>query len=86
MTTEDDYPDNGCDVAPKCVNCVLPQCKYDNWPAYYAWRRRDFDPEVEAWTRQGLRPAEIAAKMGRPLRSVERALQRIRDRATEEAA
>ena len=25
----DNYPDTGCEIAPSCLRCPLPQCKYD---------------------------------------------------------
>ena len=24
------YEDTGCEVSPSCLNCPLPQCKYDD--------------------------------------------------------
>jgi hypothetical protein len=33
------YEDTGCEVAGSCLNCPLPQCKYDD-PGWYQRNRR----------------------------------------------
>jgi hypothetical protein len=33
------YEDTGCEVASSCLNCPLPQCKYDD-PGWYQKNRR----------------------------------------------
>ncbi len=30
---------DGCEVSLKCVNCPLPECRYDNPIAFQAWKR-----------------------------------------------
>jgi AraC-like DNA-binding protein len=34
------YTDDGCDVHPKCLECPLIICKYDDIKPYLAWKKR----------------------------------------------
>lgn len=38
-TLEMTWKDTGCDVHPKCLECPLPECKYDDWEGYKKWKR-----------------------------------------------
>ena len=69
-----------CDVSNNCLKCPLARCKYDDWAAYYQWRRRDLDGPVETLTGQGWRALDIAQQLGKTERTVFRALERIRNR------
>lgn len=31
--------DDGCDVSPRCVDCPLKTCRYDDPREYMAWKR-----------------------------------------------
>lgn len=57
------YFDNGCEVAPKCLQCPLAQCKYDNlgWQVRDVRRRRDEAVRV-AYAMRKCTTAEIAAQ------------------------
>ncbi|MDP2935102.1 MAG: hypothetical protein Q8O86_01270 [Dehalococcoidia bacterium] len=33
------YPDNGCELAPRCLECHLPRCRFDLVDGKQ-WRRR----------------------------------------------
>ena len=34
------YVDDGCEVSPKCLECPLPLCRYDDPQGFENWRRR----------------------------------------------
>ncbi len=34
-----EYPDRGCDLAPHCLDCPLPHCRFDTVDGKQ-WRRR----------------------------------------------
>ncbi|GEM_PF-4696346 len=34
-----DYPDKGCELAPRCLECTLPRCRFDTIDGKQ-WRRR----------------------------------------------
>lgn len=34
-----DYPDRGCELAPRCLECSLPRCRFDTVNGKQ-WRRR----------------------------------------------
>lgn len=39
--TYDDFPDRGCDLAPSCLACPLPTCRYELPPKQgRAWLQR----------------------------------------------
>jgi hypothetical protein len=69
------YRDEGCDVSPSCLNCPLPQCKYDDPTAYYRAKRQSRNDEIRRLRGQGKRPAEIAREFGVTPRTVYRALK-----------
>lgn len=33
------YPDTGCELAPRCLECTLPRCRFDTVDGKQ-WRRR----------------------------------------------
>lgn len=72
----DQYPDRGCEAAPRCLSCPLERCRYDDPAAYQ--RLRTGDVEAKALTLQGMRPSEIAAHQGVRERTVFRRLARLR--------
>ena len=74
------YVGDGCDVAPHCLKCPLPACKYDDYAAYYIWRRRELDDPIEAMLIEGLKIREIAERLGKGERLIYRAVIRIRNR------
>lgn len=61
------YPDNGCDIAPKCLECPLEACKYDGPEGAEAARRYRLAQRLEAMqslSDQGLTSDDLADKMG----------------------
>ena len=34
-----DYPDKGCELEPRCLECTLPRCRFDTVNGKQ-WRRR----------------------------------------------
>lgn len=60
-----DHPDRGCEVAPRCLECPLPECRYDR-PGQ-AERAAALDArtaEVARLTAAGMTDGEIADQLG----------------------
>ncbi len=54
-------PDRGCEVAPKCLECPLPQCKHDDPLGYVRQLRLDKDARMlEEIEQRGLSVDEAA--------------------------
>ena len=70
------FRDEGCDVAPSCLNCPLPQCKYDDPAGLHRQKRDGRNEEIRSLRRQGKSPSEIAQTFGIAVRTVYRALKR----------
>ena len=70
------YPDRGCEAAPRCLSCPLARCRYDDPTAYQ--RLRTGDVEAQTLAAQSMRPSEIAAHQGVRVRTVFRRLARLR--------
>ena len=70
------YPDRGCEAAPRCLLCPLERCRYDDPAAYQ--RLRTGDVEAHTLTIQGMKPSEIAIHQGVRVRTVFRRLARLR--------
>lgn len=74
-----DYPDDGCDVAPSCLRCPLPICKFD-YPGVMGsnakrWFRRDARAEeIRRDRASGMSIEALTQKHGVSQRTVERAL------------
>lgn len=68
------YTDEGCDLAPACLECPLPQCVHDapEMTRYYA--NRDRNREIAARRRAGESVAVLAAEYGVSRRTVYRAV------------
>ena len=71
-----DFPDSGCEVAPRCLECPRAQCKYDD----------PDDPElavrnaqIEAARAAGESAVQVAARFGISVRSVYRAITMVRE-------
>jgi len=74
--------DTGCEVSPLCVECPLPQCRYDDPIWYIAWRRRQRAHRVKArmqdleTAHMKVRAVEIASEeFGFDVRTVYRLLR-----------
>lgn len=68
-----DYQDTGCDVAPRCLACPLPDCKYVLGP------RATNSIRVTVDILPGETTAEAAARHGVTPRTIVRRLQRQRE-------
>ena len=80
------YEDTGCEASDSCLDCPLPQCKYDD-PVWYQRNRRltnDFRL-IHVMHRESLSIEETAERFGITVRTVFRILQRCRE-ATMEGA
>jgi hypothetical protein len=66
------YTDEGCELAPACLECPLPQCVHDapEMTRYYA--NRDRNREIARQRLAGVPVAELAAKYGVSRRTVYR--------------
>lgn len=71
------YRDEGCELAPSCLNCPLPLCRYDLPGGVRRQRLRTRDDAIIRLRRVGGLPVEeIARRFGLSRRSVFRVLQR----------
>lgn len=73
--------DDGCEVAPSCLRCPLPQCKFDdpdrgrrNWMA----ARQQRHAEARRLLDKGMGIREVAATLGGSERMVYRARAEVR--------
>ena len=74
------YEDTGCEVASSCLNCPLPQCRYDD-PAWYQKNRRlakDFKV-FTAIKNEQLSVEEAADRFSVTIRTIFRIMQRCRE-------
>ncbi|MBI5289949.1 MAG: helix-turn-helix domain-containing protein [Chloroflexi bacterium] len=67
------YRDTGCDIAPSCLRCPLPSCRYDE-PLHVAASRERRARVVALWD-GGLAVGAIAVEVGLSERSVYRVLR-----------
>ena len=66
------WADNGCSVAPSCLACPLPRCRYDVVGGVRTLRNRVRDPEIVRRYQAGERAEAIAADLGVTHRTVYR--------------
>ncbi len=50
------YEDTGCEVSPSCLNCPLPQCKYDD-PVWFQ-RAPPVGPGLEGLEHHAIREVD----------------------------
>ena len=63
--------DHGCEIAPKCLECPLPQCKHDDPLGYVRQLRLDKDALIlEEMEKRGLGVDEAAQVFGVTPRTV----------------
>ena len=75
----DHYKDTGCSVAPACLKCPLPQCKYDDPAGYAKLLRLTLDrARVAVMEREGISVEEAAERFGMDVRNVYRMKRRVR--------
>ena len=74
------YRDAGCDLSPSCLECPLPQCKYDNPLLGRRKRRSGRDRQVvDAFRQEGLTAPQVAARFDMSQRTVFRILKRYEE-------
>ena len=74
------YEDTGCEVSPSCLNCPLPQCKYDDPVWFQRYRRMGRDMKV--WRTihsESLTAEEAAQRFSVTVRTVFRIMRRCRE-------
>ena len=73
LPEEWEYRDEGCDLAPSCLNCPFPRCRYDEEGGIAGFMRRKRDSELRRLRQEeGLSPLELAERFNVSLRSVYR--------------
>jgi len=71
------YRDDGCEVAPRCLQCPLAQCKYDDPGWLQREQRQRRDSEVQAVrVRERLTVPQLARRFALSQRTVFRILKR----------
>lgn len=75
---DDTYRDTGCELAPACLTCPLPRCRYDEpggvGAAQALAERVDRNRRIVALRGTGVEAREIASVVGVSVRSVFRVL------------
>ena len=69
------FPDTGCDLAPSCLSCPLPVCRYDAAP-HAGEDRWERDDRIFALRKKGVPTGELARAFGVSARQVARIVQR----------
>ena len=72
------YRDTGCDIAPACLSCPLPRCRYDMPPGRKVEER---NAQVAARRNDGAKMKQIAAEFNISPRTVSRVLQKTKGQA-----
>ena len=68
--------DDGCEVATSCLQCPLPQCKYDDPRDAIQERHRTRAKEILRMQKnEGLTRSQLAKRMGVSVRTVYRTLK-----------
>lgn len=78
------YEDTGCEVSASCLNCPLPQCKYDD-PVWYQ-RNRRLTRDFKVWSaiqQDDLTVDEAAERFSVTVRTIFRIMQRCREASLE---
>ena len=74
------YEDTGCEVSPSCLNCPLPQCKYDDPVWFQRYRRMGRDMKVwRTIDSESLTAEEAARRFSVTVRTVFRIMRRCRE-------
>ncbi len=76
------YEDTGCEVSASCLNCPLPQCKYDD-PEWFQ-RQRRMARDLTVWSTmrsEDLTVDEAAERFSVTVRTVFRIMRRCREAA-----
>ena len=79
------YEDTGCEASDSCLDCPLPQCRYDD-PAWYLRNRRlarDFQM-MHVMQQESLSLEQTAERFSVTVRTVFRVMQRCREATMQE--
>ncbi len=74
------YEDTGCEVSASCLDCPLPQCKYDD-PEWFQ-RQRRMARDLTVWSTmrsEDLTVDEAAERFSVTVRTVFRIMRRCRE-------
>ena len=69
------YRDTGCSLAPSCLACPLPACRYD---VPQNWEKQERNVRIVARREAGATVTTIVAEFGVSLRTVARVMQKAR--------
>ncbi len=70
-----DYQDEGCEIAPSCLKCPLPNCVHDEPRGKCRCRKRERNKEIALLHRKrGVKVGELACRFKISRRTVYRAL------------
>ena len=76
------YEDTGCEVSTSCLNCPLPQCKYDDTAWFQLNRRLARDFKIwSAMQQDDLTVEQAADRFSVTVRTIFRIMRRCRDAA-----
>ncbi|HEX77490.1 MAG TPA: helix-turn-helix domain-containing protein [Dehalococcoidia bacterium] len=70
------YRDEGCALAPSCLNCPFPRCAYEEPGGVSQKRKRLRNSEVLRLHQEGVSPQELAQSFGVSKRTIYRILRR----------
>ena len=70
MIGRGNYRDTGCSIAPKCLECPLPQCRYDDPYDFVGKEVRN--EEIRQERRSGARVVDLAVKWNLGKRTIHR--------------
>ncbi len=74
------YRDIGCEMSPSCLDCPLPQCKYDNPGSMQREKRSERDRQiVYAFRQDSMTAPKVAARFDLSQRTIFRILRRYQD-------
>lgn len=74
------YEDTGCEVSLSCLNCPLPQCKYDDPAWFQHYQRLSKDLIVlTAMQSENLTVDEAAERFSVTVRTIFRIMRRCRE-------
>lgn len=69
------YPDRGCDLAPRCLQCPFPTCRYDTERGLLELHRKARSEQIRTLQHQGVPIGDIAQRTGVSRRTVLSAVQ-----------
>ena len=72
------YNDTGCEVFSSCLECPLPQCKYDDPSWYHQFKQDSRDEAILDTYKNGLTVFQVASRFNVSSRTIHRALRRGR--------